>query len=100
MNIERSDPGLARGEPVLPTYDRRATFFVEAGGEKALLLDPTHATGPLPRGRPSPLGPSRRLEEIRPDHGGNAVAAWTHRALCLHGRLPERLPGARQLKTT
>jgi sulfide:quinone oxidoreductase len=59
------------GRPMTEAFDGHANCFVEAGDNKALLIDFNYDTEPLPGTYPLPfVGPLRLLEETRVNHLG------------------------------
>jgi sulfide:quinone oxidoreductase len=85
---------LAHGEPMTGSFDGHANCFVEAGDDKALLIDFNYDTEPLPGDYPMPgLGPMRLLRETRVNHWGKRAFAWLYWHILLPGR-PLPLPAA------
>jgi sulfide:quinone oxidoreductase len=73
------------GRPMTGTFDGHANCFVEAGDDKALLIDFNYDTEPLPGKYPLPLvGPLSLLEETRANHLGKLA----FRQLYWHVLLP------------
>lgn len=74
------------GKPLLPTHEGHASYFVETGGGKALLVDfdrdhPPHA-GLYPTG----VGPIPMFQESRLAHFGKKAFRWMYWSGLLPGR--------------
>ncbi|NUT18913.1 MAG: NAD(P)/FAD-dependent oxidoreductase [Hamadaea sp.] len=83
---------LARGDPMTESFDGHANCFVEAGDDKALLIDFNYDTEPLPGTYPLPaVGPLRLLRATRLNHWGKLAFAWLYWHVLLPGR-PLPLP--------
>ncbi len=91
---------LARieGRPAPSRFDGHANCFVEAGDDKALLLDFNYDVEPLTGTYPLPvLGPLSLLKETRLNHLGKLAFRWVYWHLLLPGRplpLPTRMSTA------
>jgi sulfide:quinone oxidoreductase len=73
------------GQPMTGSFDGHANCFVEAGDDKALLIDFNYDTEPLPGKYPLPVvGPLSLLEETRANHLGKLA----FRQLYWHVLLP------------
>jgi sulfide:quinone oxidoreductase len=73
-------------------FDGHANCFVEAGHDKALLIDFNYDTQPLPGKYPVPgVGPFSLLEESKVNHWGKLVFKWLYWNVLLPGR-PIPLP--------
>jgi len=80
------------GRPMTETFDGHANCFVEAGDDKALLIDFNYDTQPLPGKYPFPrLGPLSLLEETRANHLGKLAFRHVYWNVLLPGR-PVPLP--------
>jgi sulfide:quinone oxidoreductase len=80
------------GEPMTGRFDGHANCFVEAGDDKALLIDFNYDTEPLPGSYPLPgIGPMRLLKETTLNHWGKLAFRWMYWHLLLPGR-PVPLP--------
>ena len=88
---------LARieGRPARSRFDGHTNCFVEAGDDKALLLDFNYDLEPLPGTYPLPvLGPLSLLKETRRNHLGKLAFRWAYWHLLMPGRrvpLPTRM---------
>lgn len=88
--FERNFLALIAGRPMPESFDGHANCFVESGRGKALLLDFSYDTEPLPGTYPLPLlGPMRLLAESRANHWGKLAFRWLYWHVLLPGR---RLP--------
>jgi sulfide:quinone oxidoreductase len=83
------------GRPMSESFDGHANCFVEAGDDKALLIDFNYDTQPLPGKYPIPhLGPLSLLEETRANHLGKLAFRHVYWNVLLPGRpvpLPSRM---------
>jgi sulfide:quinone oxidoreductase len=74
------------GEPVLPSFDGHASWVVETGHDKALLLDFNYDQEALPGGYPiAGVGPLRVLEESHLTHLGKLGFRWVYWNVLLRG---------------
>jgi sulfide:quinone oxidoreductase len=81
-----------RGLPMTDAFDGHANCFVEAGDDKALLIDFNYDTEPLPGRYPLPVvGPFRLLAESTANHWGKHAFKWAYWHLLLRG-VPLPLP--------
>jgi len=81
-----------RGEPMTGRFDGHANCFVESGDGKALLIDFSYDTEPLPGKYPVPgVGPFSLLKETAINHWGKLAFRWMYWNLLLPGR-PIPLP--------
>jgi sulfide:quinone oxidoreductase len=78
------------GRPMTESFDGHANCFVEAGDEKALLIDFNYDTEPLPGRYPLPyVGPLSLLEETRANHLGKLAFRQVYWNVLLPGhRVP------------
>jgi len=75
------------GRPMTASFDGHANCFVEAGYEKAIVLDFNYATEPLPGKFPIPvLGPLSLLEETRVNHLAKLAFRRLYWSALLRGR--------------
>lgn len=82
----------AAGRPMSSSYDGHANCFVEAGDDKALLIDFNYDTEPLPGKYPIPhLGPLSLLKETRANHLGKLAFRHLYWNVLLPG-LPLPVP--------
>jgi sulfide:quinone oxidoreductase len=82
------------GRPMNHAFDGHTNCFVEAGDDKALLIDFNYETEPLPGKYPIPhLGPLSLLEETRANHLGKLAFRHVYWNVLLPGR-PVPLPAA------
>jgi sulfide:quinone oxidoreductase len=80
------------GKPMPGRFDGHANCFVEAGDDKALLIDFNYDTEPLPGSYPLPaIGPMKLLKESRRNHWGKLAFRWLYWNMLLPGR-PIPLP--------
>ena len=83
------------GEPMAGSFDGHANCFVEAGDDKALLIDFNYDTQPLPGKYPVPiLGPMSLLKETRANHLGKLAFRHIYWNVLMPGRpvpLPARM---------
>jgi sulfide:quinone oxidoreductase len=80
------------GRPMSESFDGHANCFVEAGDDKALLIDFNYDTEPLPGKYPIPhLGPLSLLEETRANHLGKLAFRHIYWNILLPGH-PVPLP--------
>ena len=80
------------GEPMAGSFDGHANCFVEAGDDKALLIDFNYDTQPLPGKYPLPvLGPMSLLKETRANHLGKLAFRHIYWNVLMPGR-PVPLP--------
>jgi sulfide:quinone oxidoreductase len=80
------------GRPMTESFDGHANCFVEAGDDKALLIDFNYDTEPLPGKYPLPLvGPLSLLEETRANHLGKLAFRHVYWNVLLPGH-PVPLP--------
>jgi sulfide:quinone oxidoreductase len=83
------------GRPMSESFDGHANCFVEAGDDKALLIDFNYDTQPLPGKYPIPhLGPLSLLEATRANHLGKLAFRHVYWNVLLPGRpvpLPSRM---------
>ena len=80
------------GRPMTESFDGHANCFVEAGDDKALLIDFNYDTEPLPGRYPLPVvGPLSLLEETRVNHLGKLAFRHLYWNVLLPGR-PVPLP--------
>ena len=83
------------GEPMAGSFDGHANCFVEAGDDKALLIDFNYDTQPLPGKYPLPiLGPMSLLKETRANHLGKLAFRHIYWNVLMPGRpvpLPARM---------
>jgi sulfide:quinone oxidoreductase len=80
------------GRPMTESFDGHANCFVEAGDDKALLIDFNYDTEPLPGKYPVPvLGPLSLLEETRANHLGKLAFRHVYWNVLLPGH-PVPLP--------
>jgi sulfide:quinone oxidoreductase len=80
------------GRPMTGAFDGHANCFVEAGDDKALLIDFNYDTEPLPGKYPLPVvGPMDLLKETRANHLGKLAFRWIYWNVLLPGR-PVPLP--------
>ncbi len=83
------------GRPMTESFDGHANCFVEAGDDKALLIDFNYDTQPLPGKYPIPhIGPLSLLEETRANHLGKLAFRHIYWNVLLPGRpvpLPSRM---------
>ena len=91
------------GEPVLPDFDGHASWVIETGHDKAVLLDFNYDQEPLPGGYPiAGVGPLRLLEESHLAHLGKLGFRWVYWNVLLRGhsvpllksQMPQRGKGA------
>jgi sulfide:quinone oxidoreductase len=86
---------LIEGRPMTESFDGHANCFVEAGDNKALLIDFNYDTQPLPGKYPIPhVGPLSLLEETRANHLGKLAFRHIYWNVLLPGRpvpLPSRM---------
>jgi sulfide:quinone oxidoreductase len=76
-----------RGEPMPESFDGHANCFIETGHGKALLIDFSYDTEPLPGTFPLPfVGPMRLLRESRINHWGKLAFRWVYWHVLLPGR--------------
>jgi sulfide:quinone oxidoreductase len=76
-----------RGEPMTGRFDGHANCFVESGGGKALLIDFSYDTEPLPGRYPIPgIGPFSLLAATDVNHWGKLAFRWMYWNLLLPGR--------------
>jgi sulfide:quinone oxidoreductase len=84
-----------RGEEMPLRFDGHANCFVEAGDDKALLIDFNYEVQPLPGRYPVPMiGPFSLLEESGINHLGKLAFRWLYWNALLPGRplpLPTRM---------
>jgi len=82
----------AAGKPMTGRFDGHANCFVESGDGKALLIDFSYDTEPLPGSYPVPFaGPFRLLDEAAVNHWGKLAFRWMYWNVLLPGR-PIPLP--------
>jgi sulfide:quinone oxidoreductase len=85
----------AAGLPMTGSFDGHANCFVEAGDDKALLIDFNYDTEPLPGKYPLPhVGPMSLLKETRANHLGKLAFRHIYWNVLLPGRpipLPARM---------
>jgi sulfide:quinone oxidoreductase len=82
----------AAGLPMTGSFDGHANCFVEAGDDKALLIDFNYDTEPLPGKYPLPyVGPMTLLRETRANHLGKLAFRHIYWNVLLPG-LPMPLP--------
>ena len=75
------------GKPMTSSFDGHANCFVEAGDDKAIVLDFNYATEPLPGKFPIPvLGPLSLLEETRVNHLAKLAFRRLYWSALLRGR--------------
>jgi sulfide:quinone oxidoreductase len=68
-----------RKMPPKPSYDGHASFFIETGFERGVMLDYNYEFGPLPGSFPVPgLGPFRLLRESKSNHLGKLAFRWLY----------------------
>ncbi len=80
------------GAPMTGAFDGHANCFVEAGDDKALLIDFNYDTQPLTGKYPIPvIGPMDLLKETRANHMGKLAFRWIYWNVLLPGR-PVPLP--------
>jgi len=80
------------GRPMTGTFDGHANCFVEAGDDKAVLIDFNYDTEPLPGHYPLPyVGPLSLLKETRVNHLGKLAFRHLYWNVLLPGR-PVPLP--------
>jgi sulfide:quinone oxidoreductase len=80
------------GRPMTGAFDGHANCFVEAGDDKALLIDFNYDTEPLTGKYPLPVvGPMDLLKETRANHLGKLAFRWIYWNVLLPGR-PVPLP--------
>ena len=83
------------GRPMTDSFDGHANCLVEAGDDKALLIDFNYDTQPLPGKYPIPhIGPLSLLEETRANHLGKLAFRHIYWNVLLPGRpvpLPSRM---------
>ena len=80
------------GRPMTESFDGHANCFVEAGDDKALLIDFNYDTEPLPGKYPLPVvGPLSLLEETRANHLGKLAFRHVYWNVLLPGH-PVPLP--------
>jgi sulfide:quinone oxidoreductase len=80
------------GRPMTGSFDGHANCFVEAGDDRALLIDFNYDTEPLPGKYPVPLvGPLSLLEETRANHLGKLAFRHIYWSVLLPGH-PVPLP--------
>jgi sulfide:quinone oxidoreductase len=80
------------GKPMTGSFDGHANGFVEAGDGRALLIDFSYDTEPLPGTYPLPgVGPFRLLQPSRLNHWGKLAFRWLYWHALLPGR-PIPLP--------
>jgi sulfide:quinone oxidoreductase len=80
------------GLPMTGAFDGHANCFVEAGDDKALLIDFNYDTEPLTGKYPLPVvGPMDLLKETRVNHLGKLAFRWIYWHVLLPGR-PIPLP--------
>jgi sulfide:quinone oxidoreductase len=83
---------VVAGRPLSARFDGHANCFVESGRGRALLLDFSYDTQPLPGTYPVPrVGPFRLLAETRANHWGKKAFRWIYWHVLLPGR-PLPLP--------
>ena len=88
----------AAGRPMRRRFDGHANCFVEAGDDKALLIDFGYDVEPLPGRFPFPVvGPLALMKQTRLNHLGKLAFRWVYWNVLLPGR-PMPLP--RTLKVT
>jgi sulfide:quinone oxidoreductase len=82
---------LLAGQPLTGSFDGHANCFVETGFHKALMIDFSYDTEPLPGRYPAPhVGPLPLLEESRLNHMAKLAFQWFYWHMLLPGR---DLPG-------
>jgi len=75
------------GRPMTSLFDGHANCFIESGHGKALLVDFSYDTEPLPGRYPLPgVGPFTLLEESEVNHWGKLMFRWMYWNLLLPGR--------------
>ncbi|WP_149202972.1 type III sulfide quinone reductase, selenoprotein subtype [Actinotalea subterranea] len=75
------------GRPMPESFDGHANCFIESGAGKALLIDFSYDTEPLPGTYPLPyVGPMQLLRETRPNHWGKLAFRWLYWNVLLPGR--------------
>ncbi|WP_243359370.1 type III sulfide quinone reductase, selenoprotein subtype [Fundidesulfovibrio terrae] len=75
------------GHEPLPSYDGHATCFLEAGYDKAILLDFNYEVEPLPGKFPFPgVGPFSLLKESLANHWGKMMFRWVYWELMMRGK--------------
>lgn len=75
------------GRPMTASFDGHANCFVEAGYDKAIVLDFNYATEPLPGKFPIPVvGPLSLLEETRVNHLAKLAFRRLYWSALLRGR--------------
>ena len=80
------------GRPMTESFDGHANCFVEAGDDRALLIDFNYDTQPLPGKYPFPVvGPLSLLEETRANHLGKLAFRHVYWNVLLPGH-PVPLP--------
>lgn len=86
------------GRPMTHSFDGHANCFIETGHGKALLVDFSYDTEPLPGAYPLPVvGPMRLLAESRVNHWGKLAFRWIYWNVLLPGR---RMPVPSHLSMT
>ena len=84
-----------QGQPMTGSFDGHANCFVEAGDDKALLIDFNYETEPLTGRYPLPyVGPLSLLRETRANHVGKLAFRHVYWNALLRGRplpLPARM---------
>ena len=84
-----------QGQPMTGSFDGHANCFVEAGDDKALLIDFNYETEPLTGRYPLPyVGPLSLLRETRANHVGKLAFRHVYWNVLLRGRplpLPARM---------
>jgi sulfide:quinone oxidoreductase len=84
------------GRPMRRRFDGHANCFVEAGDDKALLIDFDYDAEPLPGRFPFPVvGPLALMKATRLNHLGKLAFQWVYWNVLLPGR-PLPLPGSRR----
>jgi sulfide:quinone oxidoreductase len=82
---------LLAGEPLQATFDGHTNCFVETGFHKALLIDFSYDTEPLPGRYPEPhVGPLPLLRESGLNHMAKLAFQWLYWHMLLPGH---DLPG-------
>lgn len=68
-----------RQMPPKPSFDGHASFFVETGFNRGVMLDYNYEIGALPGSYPVPgLGPFRLLKESKSNHLGKMGSRWLY----------------------
>ncbi|MCA9573005.1 MAG: hypothetical protein KC656_34445, partial [Myxococcales bacterium] len=76
--------------PLAPDFDGHANCFIETGHGKAMLIDFSYDTEPLPGRFPLPgVGPFTLLEESHVNHWGKLAFRWVYWNMLVKG---EELP--------